>query len=166
MKNFILFFIIEIFLNTTSCYEQKIPNLGCGYKLDDYEKYSFAIINSENTQMIPSHIIEYAFDSTFIIASQRPWDVPDIPGINEMTYDQRNEAFEKSMFLQYWIINKIEKNEYSFDSLNHRACYSNVYGPYKKEEYLQKREELGVPKELQLKGVVYPHWRGNWIERK
>ena len=26
-----------------------------------------------------------------------------------------------------------------------------IFGPYKKEEYTQKREELGVPRELQLK---------------
>jgi hypothetical protein len=46
-------------------------------------------------------------------STQRPWDVPDVPGIKDMTYNQRNEAFEKSAFLQYWVINKKEKGEYS-----------------------------------------------------
>lgn len=130
---------------------RNLPDLGSGYKFDIGDGNSLAIVNSENTVMISMEILDYAFDSTFIIASQRPWDVPDVNGIKEMTYNQRNEAFEKSTFRQYWIINKKEKGEYSLDTLTQLACYSNVYGPFNKEEYLHKREELGVLKELQLK---------------
>ena len=43
------------------------------------------------------------------------------------------------------------KREYSLDTLTQFARYSNAYGHFYKQEYLQKREELGVPKELQLK---------------
>jgi hypothetical protein len=43
---------------------------------------------------------------------------------------------DKKQLLHYFIIQK--KSD-------------NVYGPFQKQEYLQKREELNVPKELQLK---------------
>jgi len=154
MKKFIGILTITILSMITSCSEQKYPDLGDGYKFDTGDGNSLAIVNSENTIMISMEILAYAFDSTFIIASQRPWDVPDVPGIKEMTYKQRNEAFEKSTFRQYWIINKKAKNEYKSyigSGNDKRAIYSNVYGPFNKEEYLQKREELRVPKELQLK---------------
>ncbi|HBK83694.1 MAG TPA: hypothetical protein DDZ41_08880 [Flavobacterium sp.] len=151
MKKFIFISTIVVLAMITSCSEQKYPDLGEGYKFDTGDGNSLAIVNSENTVMVSMEILDYAFDSTFIIASQRPWDVPNVPDIKDMTYNQRNEAFEKSTFRQYWIINKKEKSEYSLDTLSKLARYSNVYGPFKKEEYLQKRDELGVPRELKLK---------------
>lgn len=45
---------------------------------------------------------------------------------------------------------KIDKNELLHYFIIEKKS-DLIYGPYKKEEYLQKREELGVPKELQLK---------------
>lgn len=154
MKKFIIVSIIAIVSVTASCSEDKYPDLGVGYKLDSDGKYTLAIVDSQNTIMVESHMLYYAFDSTFIIASQRPWNVPDVPGIKEMTYNKRREAFEKSTFCQYWIINKKEKSEYmgyTGEENSMLAKYSNVYGPFSKEEYLQKREEMGVPKELKLK---------------
>ncbi|UBM61168.1 hypothetical protein LA303_06970 [Candidatus Sulfidibacterium hydrothermale] len=69
-----------------------------------------------------------------------------------MTYREANKTFKESTFLQYWILNKKEKNIYvGSDSIRERAIYSNVYGPYKWKEYLQKRKELGVPEDLKLK---------------
>lgn len=130
---------------------RNLPDLGNGYKFSTGDGNSLAIIDKENTIIVEMEILDYAFDSTFIVVSQRPWDVPDVPGIKEMTYDKRNEAFENSKFLQYWIINKKEKGEYSLDTLTQLAKYSNVYGPFQKQEYLQKREEYGIPKDLKLK---------------
>jgi len=137
--------------NGIICKYRDLPNLGNGYRFETLDCETLEIVNSDNTVFVDGIILDYAFDSTFIVVSQRPWDVPDVPGIKEMTYDKRNEAFEKSKFLQYWIINKKEKGEYSLDTLTQLARYSNVYGPFDKQEYLQKREELGVPRELQLK---------------
>jgi hypothetical protein len=149
MRKFTFVLTFVIFVVITGCL--KSPDLGDGYRSDSDGKYTLQIVNFENTVMINSHILEYAFDSTFIIVSQRPWDGPSIPDIKDMTYSERNEAFEKSTFRQYWIINKKQKGEYSLDTLSKLARYSNVYGPFKREEYIQKREELGVSKELQLK---------------
>ena len=81
--------------------------------------------------------------------AERPRD--SVPSIETMTQPKYQEAFEQSTFRQYWIINKKEKSEYSLDTLSKFARYSNVYGPLKKEEYLQKRKELKIPKELELK---------------
>lgn len=151
MKKFKFISTLIVFSILTSCSEHKYPDLGKGYKFDTGDGNSLAIVNSQNTVMISMEILDYAFDSTFIIVSQRPWDVPDVPGIKDMTYSQRNEAFEKSTFQQYWIINKKEKGEYSLDTLSKLARYSNVFGPFDRQEYLQKREELGIPRELNLK---------------
>jgi hypothetical protein len=88
-----------------------------------------------------------SYDSDFIILKQKP--LKDIcecndsclknryPNMNDLpTYKMCKEALEKSVFYQYWIINKRK---------------DAVYGPFQKQEYLQKREELGIPKELKLK---------------
>jgi hypothetical protein len=151
MKRKIFISTIVLLGTLTSCSEHKYPDLGDGYKFETGDGNSLEIVNFENTVVVGTEILDYAFDSTFIAVSQRPWDVPDVPGIIEMTYDKRNEAFENSKFLQYWIINKKEKGESSLDTLTKLAKYSNVYGPFQKQEYLQKREELGIPKELKLK---------------
>lgn len=145
MKKFAFVFIIVIV--AASC--SKYPDLGNGYKLDSDGKYTLQIINYENTVIVGSHILDYAFDSTYIIVAQRPWD--SIPNIKTLNYKKSNKAFEESMFRQYWIVNKQEPNVYSLDTLFQLAKYSNVYGPFKKEEYLQKRKELGVPQEFKLK---------------
>ena len=135
---------------TTGC--SKYPNLGGGYKFNYDGKYTLSIVDSNNNQIIPETVLEFAFDSTFIIVSQRPWD--SIPDTKTMSYLESNKAFEKSTFRQYWIINKKAKNEYKTyvgSGNDKRAIYSNVYGPFTKEEYLQKREELRVSKKLELK---------------
>lgn len=147
MKNFALILTIVYLMIITGC--SKYPDLGDGYKFDYDGKYTLAIVNSNNTLLINETILDYAFDSIFIIVSQRPWD--SIPGIKAMNYSESNKAFEKSTFQQYWIINKKEKSEYSLDTLTKLARYSNVYGPFTKNEYLQKREELKINKELVLK---------------
>ncbi len=150
MKKFIFISTIIILAMITSCSEHKYPDLGDGYKFAS-DGNSTAIVNYENTVMVGTEILEYTFDSTFIIVSQRPWDVPDVPGIKGMTYNKRREAFEKSTFLQYWILDKKEKNiNIGYNSIRKRAKYSNVYGPFTKDEYLQKRKELGVPQDLKL----------------
>jgi hypothetical protein len=147
MKNWLIISILAIILN--GCINTIDKDLGNKYYLEISDGYSTAILDSNNTVMIPSEVLKYAFDSTFIIASQRPLD--SIPDIKTLNYKEANKAFEESTFRQYWIVNKQEPNVYSLDTLFQLAKYSNVYGPFKKEEYMQKRKELGVPPELKLK---------------
>jgi len=149
MKKFAFILTITILTIITGCYKSKHPDLGDGYRFVSDGKYALEIVNSENTVVIGPSIIEYAFDSIFVIVYQRPWD--SIPNIRTMNYKGSNEAFEKSMFRQYWIINKKEKSEYTLDILSKLARYSNVYGPFKKEQFLSKCKELNVPDSLRLK---------------
>ena len=130
------------------CKYSNLPDLGDGYRFETLDCKSLEIVNCDNTVMVDGLILNYVFDSTFIIVSQRPWD--SIPNIKTMNYTESNKAFENSTFLQYWIINKKEQSKYSLDTLTMRARYSNVYGPFKKNDYLKKRAELKVPKELEL----------------
>ncbi len=131
-----------------------LPDLGNGYYMD-YDPVSDRSIlkilreGDAPTYFIDGHILSYAVDSTFVIVEQRPRDsVPECTGkIPGMTKPRCDEAFEKSTFSQYWIINKKEKPEFNESTY----IYSNVYGPYTKAEYIQAREKLGVPKGLQLK---------------
>jgi hypothetical protein len=137
--------------NGVICKYRDLPDLGDGYRFETLNCETLEIVNSDNTVFVDGVILDYAFDSTFIVVSQRPWHVPDVLGIKEMKYKEHQKAFENSKFLQYWIINKKEESKYSLDSLLKVAKYSNVYGPFQKDEYLKKREELDVPLELQLK---------------
>ena len=148
MRNTIIILIIITLFN--SCTDASDKDLGNGYTLYIGDSYWTGILNSENTVMIESKIINYANDSIFILASQQPWS--SILGRDTMTYSESNKAFENSTFKQYWIIDKIKEcRNIGFDSLNNIARYSNVFGPYSKEEYLIKRKELGVPEEFKLK---------------
>lgn len=147
MKKGALITTISILIIMEGC--SKYPDLGGGYKFNYDEKYTLSIVNPENDIVVAETILDYAFDSTFVIVSQRPWD--SIPNIKTMNYSESNKAFEKSTFLQYWIINKREKSEYSLDTITNLARYSNVYGPFKEGEYLIKRKELGVPDKLIFK---------------
>lgn len=86
-----------------------------------------------------------SFDKTFILVTQKPLSeicecnlecFKKMDSYDKRSYPRCKEALEKSDFYQYWIINKIQ---------------NVVYGPLSKEKFFQKREELGVPRELQLK---------------
>ena len=74
--------------------------------------------------------------------------------IKDMEYSQMvadsiilNDPYYQNIFsreLNYWIIVHQERQKYGYlDS-------SIFYGPYTKAEYLQKRKELKVPKNLKL----------------
>jgi len=147
MKHIIFILTIFVLVIMTSC--KKFPDLGKGYKLEYNSRGDIGIVNSVNSYLVYGHILEYTFDSTFIIVAERPRDsiqecTGTIPG---MTAKKCDEAFEKSNFRQYWIIDK--RQESIFDE--HTKTYSNVNGPYNKEGYLGKIKELNVPKELLLK---------------
>jgi hypothetical protein len=136
-----------------SCNPKYPLDLGKGYQLVYDPNSYFGIIDPRGMGVIDAHIIDYSVDSTYIIVKQKPVDLilKDTYNNPEWNLKKRDKLFEKSTFRQYWIINKKEKGEYSLDTLTQFARYSNVYGPFDRQEYLQKREELGVPRELKLK---------------
>ena len=96
--------------------------------------------------IIDDVVVNYAFDSTFILVDQKPIDkicLCNDTCLMKIYKNWRNmptlqmclDAFEKSTFHQYWIINK--KND-------------SVWGPFTKEKFIQKKIEKGVPNNLIL----------------
>ena len=100
----------------------------------------------ENSMIIKSHVFDYKSNETFMVLDQKPLDLifGEIEIINNSARRPRDpengilfeEMLYNSPIHRYWIINKISKD---------------FYGDFTKEEYLQKRKELGVPDDLKLK---------------
>jgi hypothetical protein len=142
MKFSILLLIIIV---VVGCALQKSANvdLGSGFRLiTSASKHDLIIgkwLDKDTDKVfIPGHITDYAYDSVFILAAQCPRDsVPEAsynnPGITLKKHDQ---IFKQSKFRQYWIIDK-EK--------------TSVYGPFKLNDFNQKRNELRIPRGLRLK---------------
>ena len=101
---------------------------------------------------IYSKVVDYSFDNEFILVAQEPnkrghtvgmkFELEDIyPSTKgESIADSliKNDPYFQIIFsrkLNYWIISHKE---------------NSLFGPYSKEKYLEKREELGVPEELKL----------------
>jgi len=160
MKKSTFFLLTILSLMVYSC-EDDATDLGGGYKLDFTghfrDPYVFLIRSPLCGIVVDATVLEYAYDSLFIIASQRPWNDSIIPKNRQhaMNYDEKRKVFTKSTFRQYWIINKAEECKYMgyIGNLNSdsRNIYSNVYGPFSLEEFLLKRKELGVSDSLVLK---------------
>jgi hypothetical protein len=126
--------ILTIIVLVGSCREDVNVNLGREYKLiTSASMNDLTIVGRDNV-------------------AQRPRDsVPECNGkIPGMTLKKSQEAFEKSNFSQYWIIDKTK--DFRFDEMT--KTYSNVYGPFKNEEYILKRNKLNVPTELELKKEI------------
>lgn len=141
MRSFIL---ILLFAMIHGCALRKTVNvhLGSDFRLiSAASKHDLIIgmwIDKDTYKVyIPGHIRDYAYDSMFILAAQLPRDsVPEASYNNPgMTLKKHDQLFNQSRFRQYWIINKKD---------------IAVYGPFKLLEYKEKRNELRVPKKLEL----------------
>ena len=151
-KEKIRYIITAIFftLFLGGCYD-RYPELGSGYRIVGEGGYTSEVVDSTNTVMISQYILDYVVDSNFILISQSPPD--SLPGMKVIYYsdnDRKNIAGNKSIFRQYWIINKKENPTYSFDTTNQKAKYSNVYGPYDENQYIEQKTKLNIPQKLKL----------------
>ena len=131
--------ICILILVLASCARDTSIDLGDGYRFDhDVLRYRDNTIYGpyHNTLAVRPHVLDYDFDSTFIIALQKPREVIEadtyVPGIN---IDKREKIFKESPIRHYWIIDKKAKVK---------------YGPLSEEEFRIKREELNVPEDLFL----------------
>jgi len=142
MKKFLIITIVLIITTTIGC--KKFPDLGSGYRIDYSGRSNYIQIeNSNNEIIIGDNIVNYSYDANYILIGQKPPDsIPD-PTHN---YGDWEIAYNKSTFRQYWIIDKKLKS--IFDEKT--KTYSNVYGPFKKNEYLKKLVELKVPQTLKI----------------
>jgi len=130
--------LLIIVLTIYSCSEREAEDLGHGYRFDYDPVISsdYVILRpNKNTYAITGDVLEYRFDSIYIIAEQQPREVILAHTFN-MNYEQEEAFFKNSTLRYYWIINK--KND-------------SIYGPFTKREYLQKRVLLKIPKELEIK---------------
>ncbi len=139
--------IIIIMILTLSC-TQKYPfKLGNGYNIDYDGNSFFCLLDKNNTVIVQPHITTFNFDSTFIIVEQKPVDL--IYNNPKMNLEECDKLFEKSSYKQYWIIDKTKDCKHiGFDSINQISRYSNVFGPYTKNEFILKSNILGVSKKL------------------
>jgi hypothetical protein len=133
MRKLIINILFTIVL--VSC--KGFPDIGGDYRLIYNAGGDIGIVNSKNTYIVYGHVLEYYYDSTYIIVAERPRDsVPECNyAISNKPLNECDEAFKKSTFRQFWIINK--KND-------------SVWGPFKEEAYLFKRKELGIPDSIKI----------------
>lgn len=110
------------------------------------KKESFLV--GKGTRIIDSYVIpeNISYNETFVLVDQKP--LIDICECNDQcfrnkyknweqmpTYKLCEEGLKKSKIHMYWIIDKKK---------------DHVFGPLTKEQFLNKRIELGIPKSLRI----------------
>jgi hypothetical protein len=145
MKRYYLLLVLSIILS--GCGE-RFSDPGGGYKIRYGPGGPFVeIVNSQNTVIITEHILDYIFDTNFIVVAQRPFDSVPVCNDGVSTYQVCKEAIlYKSTFRQYWIINKQETGEFDYKT----KTYSNVYGPFKEEQLTRVYSEFEIPDKIRL----------------
>ncbi len=138
MRKLIYYFAIILLLPLTGCPGFKdsfvSEELGNGYVF--YEEGGFPIICRDipNRKCIPAVVKDYDYDKNYIIALQKEYKFKRYE-IEEYSIEQQYKIIDKKGKLKYWIIDKVN---------------DSIYGPYSKDEFILKRNVLGVPKELKL----------------
>ncbi len=93
-------------------------------------------MDSVNRVLIDGHIMDYNYDSVYIVVEQKLKDsIPECANSKGMNYQVYKKAFDNSPFRQYWIVN-LENN--------------NIFGTYKLDAYLLKKKELKINNDLIL----------------
>jgi hypothetical protein len=135
-----------------SCGEAKYPlELGSNYYIDYNSSWGYALIMVDNTEKIGMEIVAWNYDSTFIIVKQKPFFCIYDSISNKypkMSATKKDYLYEKIKQYNYWIIDKRIKAEWDSIEIRYTGI---IYGPYGKEEYLEKRKELGVSDSLKLR---------------
>jgi hypothetical protein len=150
MKAFKVIIVLTSIASAIGCTtSSQQPQLGNGYRIYYNQKgRKLLLVNSTNDILIKEQVLSYKFDSTFIVILQKPLDsVLECKYENNETLSDCKEAFEKSKLRQYWIINKKQKSIFNEMSVK----YSNVYGPFNRQAYLNKLKEFKIPQNLVLK---------------
>ena len=135
MKQIIFIALLSIIIS--SCENNEIEK---GYALNYDASDEICLINKKKSSngydliSISGHILFYGHSRDYIIAVQKPKD--SIYSRNEnLNYNEQMNKVYQSEFYQFWIL-KI-KND-------------TLFGPFRKEEYLKKRKEIGVPENFKI----------------
>jgi len=135
MKQIITIALLLIIIS--SCKNNEIEK---GYELNYDASDEICLINKKKSGngydliSITGHILFYGHSKDYIIVVQKPKDSIYNSKENLNYSDQMNKIY-KSEFNQFWIL-KI-KND-------------SLFGPFRKEEYVKKRQEIGVPENFKI----------------
>jgi len=132
------FKLLLINLLLFSCNNHYPLKLGGKYILDIDGNSQFCIIDSQNTSVVNSAVVEYNYDSRYIIVKQKPVDVILSKSYlnSSINLEKRKKMLEESNIIYYWIIDKTT---------------GSIYGPSLKSDYMHKRTILNVPSNLELR---------------
>ncbi len=110
-------------------------DLGHGYVY--HEVVNLPTISNEiNHKGIPGVVMSYAYNKEFIVVLEKYKSISAKEKDELITNGKYYDLLSEKGDSKYWII------VHSIDS---------IYGPFNKEEYFNKRIELGVPLKLQLR---------------
>lgn len=141
-KNTFLIILSSLLFN--SCEQMNkdsYPIIEKKYKLiqdpkNEVELVDFTSENLASTQIrVSGHILFYGHNSDFIVINQKPSDSIIKGNLENLNLDEQTEKISKSNFNQYYIL-EIKKD--------------SVYGPFKKNEYLDFRKKIKIPENLKL----------------
>ena len=141
----VLIILLSVFRCTISSYIDLVDD----YYIDTWKGQDYHFLCAPNgILLITAHILDYDYDSNFIIVAQRPWNI--FYNFNT-TIDEERRNFKQSKFVQYWIVTNKERCIVRNDSIIQLGYSANVFGPFQKEEFQHQRKEMGVPDSLHLK---------------
>jgi hypothetical protein len=110
-------------------------DLGHGYIY--HKPAGLPFIEKEHSEKgVPGWVFVYDYNNEFIVALEK-----DI----KILEDERGKLILNGDFYDFVLHNGYSK----YWIITH--ANDSIYGPFSKQEYLQKRKELGVPEELELK---------------
>jgi len=112
-----------------SCNYDDNKNLGSSFVY--YDDHRMIASSTGESGGVPSTVLEYNYDKSFIIAAQKP--IENDP--NVLLYDMEYEYKDGYNSVYYWMILKVNQK---------------VIGPMSKSEFLEAREKYNVPKDLKL----------------
>jgi len=147
-----LFWAGIILLLTQSCEQENPKQIGENYFLGYDSEGRTIITDASRGWIIDPQIVAWNFDSTYIIAKQKPYhSICDSLRIKypNTSLNFREKIYNESNIYNYWIIDK-QKELNSYYDGKARRYTSGLYGPFTYEEYWEKRKEFNVPDSLKL----------------
>jgi hypothetical protein len=128
---------------------------------DEGEHVKDILCHIPNRQEIYSEVIDYAYDSDFIVVVQQPVysEYKAMIGFNLRSTLKKYSANSKedvakseneadSILVNDYFYQSVFKNKINYWIISHKA--QQLYGPFTKDEYKEKRKDLRVPESLQI----------------
>jgi hypothetical protein len=129
--------ILIVVTSITSCIEKFPLKIGENYFIEYDSNGNVCLLDSNNSIIITGEIINFKYDSLFILIEQKPIDLilKEVDTDPKISYKKRKEIVKKSKVRLYWMILKNE---------------NKIFGPYNLEEFKFKNREMNKNKNLSL----------------